>query len=96
MVLHEVYTPTAHKQYSTEEAPRNLGSGSSLCVRPGTSFIARGTPGRKRVRQYQKVMDKTEILHALETAVLERNEDKIFPMNDTFGFTHTDLGVRNL
>ena len=41
-------------------------------------------------------MDMTEIVNALETAVLERNEDKIFPMNDTFGLTHTDLGERNL
>jgi len=42
------------------------------------------------------VMDLNEILHALETAVLERNEDKVFHMNDTFRLTHTDLGERNL
>ena len=41
-------------------------------------------------------MDPSEILHALETAVLERNEDKIFPMNDAFRLTHTDLGERNV
>ena len=41
-------------------------------------------------------MDLTEVLLALETAVLERNEHKIFPMNDTFRLTHTDLGERNL
>lgn len=42
-------------------------------------------------------MDTTEeILHALEIAVLERNEDKIFPLSDTFGLIHTDLGERNL
>ena len=41
-------------------------------------------------------MDMTEIVYALETAVLERSEDKIFPMNDTFGLTHTNLGKRNL
>lgn len=40
-------------------------------------------------------MDPTEILHPLETAVLERNEDNIVPMIDTFRLTHTDLGERN-
>jgi len=40
------------------------------------------------------VMDPTEILHALETAVLDRNEDQIFPMIDKFRLTQTDLGER--
>ena len=41
-------------------------------------------------------VDSTEILLNLETAVLERNEEKTDYIIDSFRINNTDLGKRNL
>ena len=82
------------RNFRTNVLSLRSGSGSALDL---ALVIQHADAWKKTCLQKEDVvMATTEIVHALETAVLERNEDKIFPMNDTSGLTHTNLGKRNL